>query len=93
MQETQFLQSTEEKEVFLNSTKLSPLSWMFMNFKSIRLPLKVTLWFVAVKLYTFKKERTQQLENVGGPCTCVLGEQERIECLSGLMLSWCLAMR
>lgn len=47
-----------------------------MDFRNIRLSLKVTLWFVAVKLYTFKKERTQQVVNVGGPCTCVLGEQE-----------------
>lgn len=78
MQESQSPKTTEEMEIFLNFTKLTQLFWMFIDFKSIRLSLKVTLWFVAVKLYTFKKERTQQIKNVGGTCTCVLGSRKHL---------------
>ena len=52
----------------------------------------MTLWVVAVKLCTLKEERTEQIEIVGGPCTCVLREQKKVECLCGLMLSWYLVM-
>lgn len=52
--------------------------------KNRKLPLKVTLWVVAVQLCTLKEERTEQIEIVGGPCTCVLREQKKIE-----RVGWC----
>lgn len=51
---------------------------VFILLKNRKLPLKVTSWVLAVKLRTSKKERTEQIEIVGGPHTCVLREQKKL---------------
>lgn len=45
--------------------------------KNRKLLLKVSLWVLAVNLCTLKEERTEQVDIVGGPCTCVLREQKK----------------
>lgn len=53
--------------------------------KNRKLLLKVALWVVAVKLCTLKEERTEQIDIVGRPCTCVLREQKKLTVFVG----WC----
>lgn len=69
----------EEKEILKNFSKFPHCCVLdvFIFLKNRTLPLKVTSWVVAVKSCTLKKERTEQIEIVGGPRTCVLREQKK----------------